>query len=314
MNYGIIKPELRDLPVIRDRISFLYAEQCKINRKDGAVTFTDENGISSIPAAAISVLMLGPGTDISHRAVELISTAGSAIIWVGEQGVRYYAHGQPVTHSSSLLIRQAALVSNVQSRAKVVRTMYEMRFPDEDVSDMTIQQLRGKEGTRVKNLYRKYSLETGVPWNGRTYDPDAYDDGDTVNKSLSSGNSCLYGVCHSVIAALGLAPGLGFVHNGHERAFVYDLADLYKAEITIPLAFKIASEYGENDDVSSVTRREVRNKLSSGKILARCVKDIHTLLNIDFENKIQTPETDFLTLWDNKSGTVQSHKSYGEKI
>jgi CRISPR-associated protein Cas1 len=314
MNYGIIKPELHDLPVLRDRISFLYAEQCKINRKDGAVTFTDERGTASIPAATISVLMLGPGTDISHRAVELVCSVGSSIVWVGEQGVRYYGHGQPATHSSSLLIRQASLVSNVQSRAKVVRAMYVMRFPDEDVSEMTIQQLRGKEGTRVKNLYRKYSLETGVPWHGRTYDPNAYDDGDIVNKSLSAGNTCLYGICHSITAALGLAPGLGFVHNGHERAFVYDLADLYKAEITIPLAFQIASECKENDDVSAITRREVRNKLSSGKIIGRCIKDIHTLLNIDFEEKIKTPETDFLTLWDNKNGVVQSHKSYGEKI
>jgi CRISPR-associated protein Cas1 len=262
--------------------------------------------------------MLGPGTDISHRAIELISSVGTSVIWVGEHGVRYYAHAQPITHSSRLLIKQANLVSNVQLRAKVVREMYAMRFPEEDVSDLTIQQLRGKEGTRIKNIYRKYSNETGVPWNGRVYDPEEFESGDAVNQALSSGHSCLYGVCHSVIVALGLSPGLGFVHNGHERAFVYDIADLYKAEITIPLAFDIASKHTVNDDIGSITRCATRDKISDGKILERCVKDIHTLLEINDEvsdktTKKELPATEILNLWDNKYGTVKAHKSYVDK-
>jgi CRISPR-associated protein Cas1 len=307
--FGLEKPELSDLPTVRDRISFLYAERCKINRQDGAVTFTDEKGTAYIPAAAISVLLLGPGTDISHRAVELIGTAGTALIWVGEHGVRYYAHGMPLARSAGLLIKQAALVSNVQSRAKVVREMYAMRFPNEYVSNLTVQQLRGKEGTRIRNIYRRSAETSGITWNGRMYDPDNYEAGDNVNKALSAGHACLYGVCHAVIAALGLSPGLGFVHNGHQRAFVYDIADLYKANITIPLAFEVAAECGENDDIGVIMRRKTRDKISNGHILEHCVKDLHRLLEIESDNP-EIPETEVLNLWDGSSGYVEAHKSW----
>jgi CRISPR-associated protein Cas1 len=307
--FGLEKPELSDLPVVRDRISFLYAERCKISRQDGAVTFTDEKGTAFIPAAAISVLLLGPGTDISHRAVELIGTAGTALIWVGEHGVRYYAHGLPLARSAGLLIKQAALVSNVQSRAKVVREMYAMRFPNEYVSNLTVQQLRGKEGTRIRNIYRRSAETSGITWNGRMYDPDNYEAGDNVNKALSAGHACLYGVCHAVITALGLSPGLGFVHNGHQRAFVYDIADLYKADITIPLAFEVASECGENDDIGAIMRRKTRDEISNGHILERCVKDLHRLLEIESDNP-EIPETEVLNLWDGSSGYVEAHKSW----
>jgi CRISPR-associated protein Cas1 len=66
-----------------------------------------------------------------------------------------------------------------------------------------------------------------------------YESGTEINKALSAANVCLYGLCHSAIVALGLSPGLGFIHTGHERSFVYDIADLYKAEIAIPVAFEM---------------------------------------------------------------------------
>jgi CRISPR-associated protein Cas1 len=305
---GIEKPGLTDLSAIRDRISFLYVDRCKINREDGSVTFTDEKGTARIPAASLSVLMLGPGSDISHRAVELIGETGATIIWVGEYGVRFYAAGNSITHSSALLIRQAALVSNLQQRAHVARQMYILRFPDEDVSGMTIGQLRGKEGTRIRKVYREASAATGVAWNGRMYDPNDFDAGDAVNKALSAGHACLYGVCHAVITALGLAPGLGFVHNGHERAFVYDIADLYKAEITIPLAFELAASAKPGDDIGSLMRRATRDRLSSGHILEHAVRDIHTLLKTHDNDTL--PETQILNLWDGGDRFVAAHKGY----
>ena len=110
--------------------------------------------------------------------------------------------------------------------------MYQLRFPDEDISRLTMQQLRGREGSRVRQVYRKASKDTGVPWSGRLYRPEDFASGDAVNQALSAGHACLYGLAHAVIVALGCAPGLGFVHVGHECSFVYDIADLYKAEVT----------------------------------------------------------------------------------
>jgi len=305
------KPDLIALPQIKDRLSFLYLEHCLINRQDGAITVTDARGTVHVPAASLSVLLLGPGTNISHRAMELIGNAGTSVIWVGEHGVRYYAHGHPLTHSARLLIRQAELVSNVRTRVAVARQMYQMRFTGEDVSSLTMQQLRGREGSRVRALYRRASKKTGVPWNGREYDPNNYGASDPVNMALSAAHACLYGVIHSAIVALGCSPGLGFVHTGHEYSFVYDIADLYKGKITIPIAFEIASEQPE--DIGSATRRRVRDAISDGHILKQAVKDIRTLLLGDMAAE-EEMEINVLHLWDDKKGLVANAVSYGKEL
>ena len=157
--------------------------------------------------------MLGPGVSVTHRAMELIGENGATVVWVGENGIRMYACGKPLTHSSLLLQRQARLVSNTRTRLAVARRMYQMRFPDEDVSGLTMQQLRGREGTRVRRVYRELSEETGVEWDKRTYDPNDFDAGSEINKALSAAHACLYGIAHAVIVALGCSPGLGFVHT-----------------------------------------------------------------------------------------------------
>jgi len=308
---GMEKPELQALPQIRERMSFLYLERCVINRDENAITVTDVRGTVHVPAATLSVILLGPGTKVTHRAMELIGDTGASVLWIGERGVRYYAHGRPLTHSSRLLIAQAALVSNTKSRLNVARQMYAMRFKDEDVSHMTMQQLRGREGARIRAAYRRMSQETGVPWHGREYDPDDFSSGNPINQALSAAHACLYGVAHSVIVALGCSPGLGFIHTGHERSFVYDISDLYKAEITIPIAFKIAAEHSK--DIGSVTRRAVRDAISDGRILERAAKDIYNLLQGgDIEHA--TLETDTVRLWDDKLGSVPNAVSYGKML
>ena len=313
---GMERPQIQALPIMKDRISFLYLERCLVNRQDNAITVTDLRGTVHVPAASLSVILLGPGTNVSHRAMELIGDTGASVIWVGERGVRYYAHGRPLTHSSRLLTAQAVLVSNTRSRLAVARQMYAMRFIDEDVAQLTMQQLRGREGARVRSIYRKESKETGVEWSGRVYDPDDFTAGDPVNKALSAAHACLYGVAHSVITALGCAPGLGFIHAGHERSFVYDIADLYKAEITIPIAFQVAAE--EPDDIGAVTRRSVRDAIANGRILERAVKDIRQLLlGVDKEGaslEVQEIYTNVVQLWDDKNGFVKNAVSYGKEL
>lgn len=312
---GMERPELQALPLMRERISFLYLERCLISRQDNAITVTDSRGTVHVPAASLSVVLLGPGTNVSHRAMELIGDTGASVLWVGERGVRYYAHGRPLTHSSRMLTAQAALVSNTRSRLAVARRMYAMRFVNEDVTQMTMQQLRGREGARVRAVYRQASKKTGVLWNGREYDPNDFNASDPVNMALSAAHACLYGVAHSVITALGCAPGLGFIHTGHERSFVYDIADLYKAEISIPIAFEVAAKKPEN--IGAVTRRAVRDSISDGRILERMVKDIRELLlGIAKDGSTQDfpdIETDTIHLWDDKNGFVKNAVSYGKE-
>lgn len=306
---GAKKAELTELPKISDRVSFIYVERAKINRVDSAITILDYRGTVRLPAAMIGVLLLGPGTDISHRAIELIGDTGTTVIWVGERGVRFYAGGTPLAHSTKFLEKQETLVSNNRTRLDVARKMYEMRFKGEEVSKFTMQQLRGREGARIRKVYRELSKEYKVEWSGREYKVDDYDDGTPVNRALSAANVSLYGVCHSVIAALGMSPGLGFVHTGHDKSFVYDIADLYKAEITIPIAFKIASEANENDDVGTLARLAMRDKMVDGKLLKRIVDDLQYLMKVEDSEQI---EIDVINLWDDKNENVRHGISYQE--
>ena len=168
-----------------------------------------------------------------------------------------------------------------------------MRFPGEDVSHLTMQQLRGREGARIRRAYREWSEMTGVEWNGRNYDPEDYSSGDAVNKALSTANACLYGLVHGVIVSMGCSPGLGFIHTGHERSFVYDIADLYKTETSIPVAFKVASL--QNEDVSGTTRRAMRDSFSDGALTERIAHDVKNLL---LESEVDDdPSTDSLSIW-----------------
>ena len=303
---GIVRPDLQALPQICDRMTFLYLEHCTLNRQDGAITVTEERGCVHVPAASISALLLGPGTRITHRGMELIGDSGVTVVWVGENGVRYYASGRPLTHRAGLLMRQAALVSNMRSHLSVARKMYQMRFPEDDVSGLTMQQLRGREGARIRRIYRQASEKSNIPWNGRQYDPEDYAAGDPVNQALSAGHACLYGLAHAVIAALGCSPGLGFVHVGHECSFVYDVADLYKAETTIPIAFEIAAQ--DAPDIGAAVRRRMRDEMMRLHLLERMTKDIQLLLNEE-----ETPlEADVVRLWD-ENGTVKNATSYGKE-
>ena len=304
---GMIKPELHLLPRITDRMTFIYLEHCKLNRENGAITVTDEKGVIRIPAASISVLMLGPGTSVTHRAMELIGDAGVSIVWIGENGVRFYAYGRPLTHHSGLLQKQAEFVTNQRKHLSVVRKMYEMRFPNEDVSKLTLQQLRGREGSRIRSVYKMSSKKWNVPWNGREYIPEDFSSGDIVNQALSAGHACLYGLAHAVITSIGCSPGLGFVHVGHELSFVYDIADLYKAEITIPVAFEIASNPPEN--LGSAVRQRVRDEMVSAHILERMVHDIKYLFSDNDDDK----KEDGICLWDNKLGSVNNAVLYGKE-
>lgn len=303
------KTEIPEVPRISDRVTFIYVEHARINRLDGAVTVAESRGIVRIPAAMIGVLLLGPGTEISHRAMELLGDTGTSVAWVGEYGIRNYAHGRSLSHSSRLLVKQAELVSNRRSRLKVARAMYEMRFPNEDVSSLTMQQLRAKEGARIRKIYHQMSEQYKVEWNGRVYDPDHYESSDQINQALSAAHVALYGLVYSAVAAMGLSPGLGFVHTGHDLSFVYDIADLYKAKITIPIAFQVASQSKPEDDIGQITRQKVRNAFMDGKVLMQIVKDIQILLGVAEEEMI-TAEP--LFLWDDKEELVKYGVNYSD--
>ena len=308
---GAIPPSSSELFRSSDRLSFVYVEHATISRADSAVTFVKEEGVVHCPAASLSALLLGPGTRITHQAMALLGECGTTVVWVGEQGVRYYASGKSVARSSRLLIAQAKLVSNTRSRLAVARMMYQWRFTGEDKIELTNQQQRGREGARVRSVYRQWSERTGVPWERREYDPNNFGDGSPINQALSAAHAALYGIVHAAIVSLGCAPGLGFVHTGNSWSFVYDVADLYKAEVTIPAAFEVVAGYTEGMDIGSVTRRAVRDRIRSEKVMERVVRDIQRLL-VPEELPEEMLELDVVGLWNEQGEAQRGGMNYGD--
>ena len=305
---GAKKPELTELSRISDRLTFLYLEHAKIDRQDSAIRVSDARGVVFVPAAIVSVLMLGPGVDVTHRAMELIGDTGMAVVWVGERGVRQYAHGRALNHSSRLLEAQAKLFSNQRSRLAVARKMYQMRFPNDDVMNLSMQKLRGKEGARVRQVYQIQSERTGVEWTRREYNPDNFEASTPINQALTAAHQALYGLSYSVIMAMGASAGLGFVHTGHDLSFVYDFADLYKAETSIPVAFDVVASSTADEDIGRKTRLAMRDTFVDGKLLRQMVIDLKAILGV---NDVTT-ETSNLNLWDDRLGLQKFGVQYHE--
>lgn len=261
-----------------DRISFLYVERATVNRDGNALTITDQRGVAHVPATQLAVLLLGPGTRVTYAAMALLGDAGASTVWVGERGVRFYASGRPPAKSSRMAELQAEIVSNQRKRLDCAKRMYDLRFPGEDLTGLSMAKLRGREGARMKRVYAEEAARTGVYWDRRSYNPSDFGSSTPINQALTAASAALYGIAHAVVAGMGFVPALGVIHTGTDRSFVYDIADLYKAEIAIPAAFDaVAREEGQP---SVVVRRIVRDAVVDKRLMQRMVRDLKHVMSV----------------------------------
>lgn len=270
--------DLHLLPKIRDSISHLYVEHAVLEKRDNALLVLQETGKTAVPAADLCLLMLGPGTSITHAAVKLLAENGCTILWTGQDMALYYAQGMGETRRAYHLLRQAELASNPEKRLGVVIKMYEMRFGYPLQPEWTLEQIRGMEGARMRTAYASASQQFDVEWKGRNYDRGNWNNSDPVNRALSAANAVLNGVCHAAIVSGGYSPALGFLHTGKQLSFVYDVADLYKTELTIPIAFQTVAE--SPIKVESRVREICRERFRELKMLDRILPDIDRLLEV----------------------------------
>jgi len=292
--------DMQILPRLSDSISYLYLDQVVIHRNQNTVEAIDQDGRIPIPVASLNVLMLGPGVSISHAAMNILAKNGCSVAWVGEDMTRFYAHGMGETYKAYKVMRQAQLVSDPEKRKQVVIAMYQKRFDIKLDSGLSLPQIRGMEGVRVRRCYKQWSEKSNVEWTGRSYDFKAWG-GDPINRALSVANSILNAVCTAVIVAAGYSTALGFIHQGRQYSFVYDIADLYKTEVTIPVAFQTVGEAGV--EVEARVRAAVREKLREIRLLNRILPDIEELLGIkpeidDVQEFIDPQQTHPFPLWE----------------
>jgi len=301
--------DLHILPRIDSGWSFLYVEHCRIDQDDKSIAIHDAQGRIPVPCAMLSLLMLGPGSSITHAAVKVLAESGCMLQWCGEEGVRFYALGMGETRSSKNLLRQTTAWADPQTRLRVVTQMYRMRFQEALPDDLTLQELRGREGVRVRDAYAKASVATGVPWRGREYKRNDWRAADPVNRALSCANSCLYGICHAAIVAAGYSPAIGFIHTGKMLSFVYDVADLYKVDLTIPVAF-LAAQQGDAQ-IETRTRHACRDAFRQFRLLERIIPDLQTVFRVapagelDGSADYDADEARPGPLWDPHASAVQ---------
>ena len=272
-----VLPPLKPIP-IKDRISVAHVEKGNIDVLDGAFVVVDKNGVRThIPVGGLVCIMLEPGTRISHAAVTLASRVSCLLIWVGDSGVRLYSAGQPGGARADRLLYQAKLALDDEARLKVVRKMYEMRFKEKPPEKRSIEQLRGIEAARVRKMYELFARQYGVKWVCRNYDYDEWESGDVPNRCLSSATACLYGVTEAAILAAGYAPAVGFIHTGKPQSFVYDIADLFKFETVVPMAFRIASKNPKSPERE--VRLACRDTFRQSRLLHRIIPSIEEVLS-----------------------------------
>lgn len=270
--------DLHLLPKLRDSLSYVYVEHAVLERKDGAVLVLQETGKTSLPAANLSLLMCGPGTTMTHAAIKLLAESGTSVLWTGEDMAQFYAQGLGETRRAYHLLRQAELVSDPKKRLQVVLRMYELRFERVLPADLSLEQIRGMEGARVRGIYAAASRKYGVEWKGRNYDRGNWDAADPLNRALSAANAVLNGLCHAAIVSGGYSPGLGFLHTGKQLSFVYDIADLYKMDLTVPIAFETVAAGAH--EVEKRVRQTCRERFREEKLLERILPDIDALLEV----------------------------------
>jgi CRISPR-associated protein Cas1 len=306
--------DLHVLPKFRDGCSYLYVEHCRIDQEARAIAIHDAAGKVPVPCANLALLMLGPGVSITHAAISVLADHGCLVAWCGEEGVRFYAVGMGETRSALNFLHQARLWAHAELRMQVVRRFYQLRFSEKLDPALTIRQIRGMEGIRVREAYARAARKTGVPWSGRSYRRDKWSNADPVNRALSTANSCLYGICHAAVVSAGFSTALGFIHTGKMLSFVYDVADLYKTEVTVPAAFRSAAE--GKDGMERRVRLACRDMFVSTRLLERIIPDIQIALALpvrgiagdseQFDRESATPGS----LWDPEEGKVEGGRMH----
>lgn len=275
---------LRPIP-IKERSSIVFLQFGELDVIDTAFVLVDSNGIrTQIPIGGLACLMLEPGTRVSHAAVVLAARVGCLLVWVGEGGVRLYASGQPGGARADRLLYQAKLALDEDARLKVVREMYRRRFDEEAPSRRSVDQLRGIEGVRVREMYRLLAQRHGINWNARNYDRSQWESADLANRALSAATACLYGLSEAAILAAGYAPAIGFLHRGKPQSFVYDIADIYKFETAAPAAFETAARIqkgkGDGSPVERQVRIACRDLFRRSRLLDRIIPDVGEILSV----------------------------------
>ena len=274
------------------RKGLLWLSRGTLKVEDGCLRFshfgvaTDEDplepGEYAVPFQSVSMVLLGPGSTVTHDALRLLARHGTALAAVGEDGVRQYTAPPLISNRSGLAREQATAWSNTKTRMEVARRMYAWRL-GRTFKHRDINALRGIEGARMKETYRLIARNIGIEWRGRQYDRSRPQDADLPNQALNHASSAVEAAAAIAVSATATIPQLGFIHEDPSQSFVLDISDLFRDTITIPAAFRAAKRVRLHTglNIERLARKETGNALSKDRIIEKMIERIKELFEVN---------------------------------
>lgn len=254
------------LPSHRQGIYLL--EQCRIMVKDEKLTYVRQEDAYqkfwSIPYGNTSVLLLGTGTSITQPAARLLAEEGVMLAFVGGGGSPLFLASQSEYRPTEYLQAWVKFWWDEQKRLQVAKYFQQQRcefvrkawkkvenlpvdpaplietYLQQIVIARDNQQLMGYEANFSKSLYALLARHFKVKFERK---PGAGDTSDAHNSYLDHGNYLAYGLAATVLWVLGIPHAMPVSHGMTRRgALVFDVADMIKDAVILPIAFTAASQ------------------------------------------------------------------------
>ncbi|AWV88253.1 type I-E CRISPR-associated endonuclease Cas1e [Bradymonas sediminis] len=269
-----------------DRHGLLWLGRGKLTVQNGNLVFSTAGtdalarGVYDLPFQTISNILLGPGCLVSHDALRLLARHQTGLLAVGTNGVRVYATSMPPGPDHSRLAREHARVwADPEARIQITRRMYAMRL-GEYLPHRDLNALRGVEGHRMKQVYKNLAEQFGVKWSGRSFDRNNPENDNDINTAINHAATAMYASARIAVALTGTIPQLGFIHEASGHAFALDIADLFRANTTLPIAFGAVKQFQrrEGDKLERITRTRAGRTLQQKKVIAKMIDAIKELI------------------------------------
>ena len=275
-----------------DRHGLIWLSRGHLSAEDGTLHFQAagssglEPGDYAVPFQMVSILLLGPGSTVSHDALRLCARHGTCLVAVGEDGVRAYTAPPLGPDRSTVARQQATLWADPETRLALARRLYAWRM-GELLPHCKLEALRGIEGARMRTLYQTIAQQYGVTWKGRRYDRANPDVADLPNQAINHAATAVEAAALVAVTGVGALPQLGCIHEDSGIAFVLDVADLYRSEVTLPVAFGAVRAHKRDQSLplERCVRRLASQEFRRRKLIPKMIDRIKEMFGADVRDR-----------------------------
>ena len=279
-----------------ERHGLIWLDRGRLEVEDGCLRFVTAGGTLAagdyqIPHQSVSIVLLGPGSSVTHDALRILAAHGCALAAIGTGGIRFYSAPPLLPDTSTLARRQVMLWAEPSARVGVARAMFAIRF-GEEVKARTLDMLRGMEGARLKRMYEVTAQRYGVPWNGRRYDRNNPNAADIPNQAINHAVSVVEAAAAIAVASTATIPQLGFVHEDSGQSFVLDIPDLVRHDVMLPIAFGAAKQAMGNlsESIDRLVHTRAAETFNKEQVVPKLIDHIKALIGPAEAAAASTPE------------------------